>query len=179
MNSENEKAQGNIENKKSNKTLLIIVILLLAIACVIAGLIFLNNDTKKNEIVPTPDEELRPAVDIDNKQNVKIENNVKTNVSKKLNEKHTFDFIDNNKITIDNISLKADANTGDTTFKFSLTSSVNIEAKAVGLSFVDKDGNSINGYEITIENIAANDAKEITLTFRDDFSNAYDFIMEV
>lgn len=176
MNKEN----NNI--KKNNKLFIIIIVILLIILCIAVSMIYIKKEPESpvNENKTTTTEEvLHEAVDLTNTKNVKIENKVKNNTSKKLNKKHNFTTMTGDIITIDNISLIGDGNTGNTTFKFDIISPIDIEVKSMALRFIDNDGNIINGYEVTIDNIIANESKTITFNFRDDFSNAYDFQMQM
>lgn len=94
-----------------------------------------------------------------------------------LNEKHEFKFNDC-KLVFNKIDLVADSNEGITTFTADFSSTKEIISTALNIVFLDKKGNVIHGYEINMENINANEIKQVVWKFSDDVSNAYDFKIE-
>lgn len=167
--------------KKKMKICLLVVGLILLIAIVIVIIFFIRNGHQDdNDIDEALDTKIpiRTNIDMDNYDNVKIEDNIKYNISEEVNKRHY--LIDTNEkedkdIYIDNISLSASGIEDKTYFKASITNKKQeYDLLIIYISFFDKEGRQIHASEYHIDNFKVNETREINIEDVIDYSNAYD-----
>ena len=170
------------KNKINRNRLFAIIIVIVIILCIITiALLTKQKDTSKNKDnndsnnnVVTGETEYEPVyeniIDTSKTENVKIENNIKINVSEELLKDKDFE---NMKIT--NIKLVSYGNTGVTGFtaKVENTSNADFDGCNIDIKFYTKDGSEISTLKGIIDKIAAGQTTEIGAYTGEDLANAY------
>ena len=175
-----------MKQKLLNKKIIIILILLIILICGVIIIKKHNNFSPSIENTNVLDEPTlgkeKIIIDMNNKKNVSIKDNIKTNISKKLDENHYITNSsgkENKKIVVNNIKLYANKEKEATYFSANITNNSNKDIDEL-LMFFDfyrtkKSDFIFYSADVAIYNLKKGETQKIEFSsFEDDFSNAYD-----
>ena len=154
-------------NKKIIYALLLIIIIVLSVLLIVYVNTRLN---KKEEII-----EEKPyygLIDMENKENVKIENNVKENISDKLLQEKKFE-----EMTVKEIQLIAKDATTNFTATIENTSQKDYEESQIEIVFLKEDGSEYGVLPTYLASLKIGETTQINASTTSDLTNAYDFMI--
>ena len=174
-----------MERKKQKEKLIYLLILVL-----ILGAIFIikkdnfnknKQNSNTNVINEMPDNiDKMPDdtnIDLNYKDNVSINDNLKNNVSSKIKGKHYLENGTgiNNNLFVSDIEIYADSKTDKCYFngKITNTGEKSQDLLMIFINFYDSNGNFFANYQVNVENLKGGETQEISFDDIHDFSNAY------
>lgn len=163
----NEKNDENTNNKGFNKKISIIVGIVLAIIIISCSIVFFIKKVQENKVGEYQGTGL---IDLNNKENVKIEDNQKINISEELKKEKQVKGI-----VVKDIQLKTQSNMTNLVATVQNVSSEVFEAKEVSIVFKNQDDSEfaiVKGYIDTMEPGGTATLNTYTMA---DVANAYDF----
>lgn len=153
----------------------IFIVLLLALIAIVTVLII---NGKKEELNDN-DKGVVYVVDRNNKENVKIKNNIKYNISKEINKDHYLvnpaDNGKNKKLILKDVLIIGDMNRDMCHFSGVLynETTVTIDKLFMSANFYDKEENYITNFERICDNLESGGKCDIDFDIGRDISNAY------
>lgn len=123
------------------------------------------------------------VIDKNNKENVKIKDNIKYNISKEINKDqyliNPLDKSSNDKLVLKDVKIVGDMNRDICHFSGVLynNTTVSFDKLFTTTSFYDKDGNYITGFERFCENLVAGGSCDMNFDIGIDITNAYSMEM--
>ena len=157
--------------EKKKKILIAGIIVIIVIAIITTTIIIcITNKQKESEL---PDYSQVNLNDMETLDNVKVNGDIKTNISEKLLAERTYDGL-----TVKNISLEAIM--GTTVFKATVVNTTDniYETKEIKIVLKDKENKEYGVINGLIEEIEPNGQTTIHARTTIDLSNAYDFTIE-
>lgn len=162
-----KKKDENIKNKGFNKKIIIIVGIVLAIIIISCSTVFVINKVQENKVEENQGTGL---IDLNNKENVKIEGDKKINISEELKKEKQVKGI-----VVKDIQLKTQSNMTNLVATVQNVSSEIFVAKEVSIVFKNQDDSEfaiVKGYIDTMEPGETATLNTYTMA---DVANAYDF----
>ena len=169
-----------VDVKKRDKIFMVVIGVVLVIAVIVCVVFAFKGKPEKNEVdntntnvedISEPQEEkLDGQIDYSKNENVKIENNIKENVSEALLKEKKFEGM-----KVKDTKLTASEGTTKFITKIENTSSVDFVAQKVVIVFKNKDGSEFERLDTYLGDIKVGGTAEIDATTTSDLSNAYDF----
>lgn len=164
--------------KYLKKYKIVVIILVILVLIFVLGMIF----SKKNM---DNDNEMsgQYVIDKNNKENVKIKDNVKYNISKEINKDqyliNPLDKSSNNKLVLKDVKIEGDMERDICHFSGVLynNTTVSFEKLFTTTSFYDSDGNYMSGFERICEDLEAGGSCDMDFDIGIDISNAYSMEM--
>ncbi len=180
-----------VDNNIYRNRIFLIIIVLVIIVCIVAICILTGDNKKPNDNVGNNNSNnvdnnsqnsvennddinavYENIIDMSKTENVKIENNVKINVSDKIAQEKIYEGM-----KVKQVKLTSDGNTGVTGFTAIIenTSGKDFAGGSILIKFVNKDGSDFSTLEGTIAAIPAGGSTEIGAYTGVDLANAYDY----
>lgn len=160
--------------EKKKKILIVGTIVIIVIAIITTIIIISINNNNKQKESELPDYSQINLNDMETLDNVKVNGDIKTNISEKLLAERNYDGL-----TVKDISLEAVM--GTTVFKATLVNNTDkiYETKEIKIVLKDKENKEYGVINGLIEEIEPNSQTTIHARTTIDLSNAYDFTIEV
>ena len=177
MKAENKKTTKNKEKKSKKLDKRLIIILILIIVIVVSTIFIIQNKDKANESQNNNEdayiedaESQYGLIDMNNTENVKIENGVKSNISENLAKDKSIDGIE-----MTDIKLFAQEGISDFSATVKNNTGKDFAGGVATVKFINKDGSEYATLEVYVPELKNGNSNSINAATTADITNAYDF----